>query len=176
LRTQVDLLGDLQRTLSVMEEDLVQLRPRAITNGFGSQEAAFSGGQYQDALLEFTRGGLANPLGLPRSELQRVRYVFTEGQLWRQTWFVLDRTDENLQPQSVLLLDNLDAVRVGFLAAVNTGVTPDFYALTSNSGYWESDWNSQQVAADQVAPLPVAVTVTLSSAEFGQVQRVFELP
>jgi general secretion pathway protein J len=177
MQVQVRQLSDIQRALNILEEDLLQVRPRAITNGFGSQEAAFRGGVFQDALLEFTRGGFGNPQGLARSELQRVRYVLADGRLWRQSWPVLDRVAENQPPQSVLLLENVAAVQPGFLRVpAPNGVPPDFYSLGASNAYWDSDWNSQQLAADAVAPLPVAVNLVLTLTDFGEVRRVFELP
>jgi general secretion pathway protein J len=177
MQVQVQRLSDVQRTLDIMAEDLLQIRPRAITNGFGSQEAALRGGAYQDVLLELTRGGLANPVALPRSELQRVRYVFEDGRLWRQSWPVLDRTDENQSPQSALLLEQVTEFSFSFLSATAGGsAAPDYYGLESNAGYWENDWNSVQIATGEVTPLPVAIKASFTVAEFGVVERVFELP
>lgn len=177
LQGRVRQLSDLQRTLNIMEEDLLQIRPRAITNGFNSREAALRGGMYQDVLLEFTRGGLDNPLQIRRSELQRVRYVLDAGNFWRQSWTVLDRADVDLEPQSVLLLENVDAVELEFLPQrLTTNMPPDYYMLASNSAYWEQDFNSMSIGASEVAQLPMAVRVNLSVTDFGQVERVFELP
>ncbi len=177
MQSQVQQLNDMQRTFDIMTEDLIQVRSRAITNGFGSNEPALHGGAFGNVLLETTRGGLANPLALPRSELQRVRYVLEDNKLWRQTWPVLDRTDENAPPQSALLLEGVEDVSFVFLAATAGGsASPDLYALGSNSGYWENDWNSMQIALDEVAPLPVAIKVLMTIESFGAVEKVFELP
>jgi general secretion pathway protein J len=177
IQTQVQRLSDVQRTLDIMSEDLLQIRARAITNGFDSQEPALHGGAYQDVLLELTRGGLANPLALPRSELQRVRYVFEDGKLWRQSWPVLDRTDENQAPQSALLLEQVTEVSFTFLSATAGGsAPPDYYGLESNAGYWENEWNSVQIATDEVVKLPVAIKASFTINDFGVVERIFELP
>jgi hypothetical protein len=103
--------------------------------------------------------------------------VLADGRLWRQSWPVLDRVAENQPPQSVLLLENVAAVQPGFLRVpAPNGVPPDFYSLGASNAYWDSDWNSQQLAADAVAPLPVAVNLVLTLTDFGEVRRVFELP
>jgi general secretion pathway protein J len=177
MQAEVRQLGDLQRALSMLEEDLLQVRPRGITNGQGSQEAVFRGGAYQDVLLEFTRGGLANPQRLARSELQRVRYVLADGMLWRHSWQVLDRVDDNQGLQRVALLDGVTDVQVRFLRQpASTGIQAAFPELLSDTQFWASDWQSMPVAADASAPLPVAVSVAMTVAGFGEVLRVFELP
>jgi general secretion pathway protein J len=177
MQAEVRRLADLQRALNIIEEDLAQVRPRAIVNGYGSDEAAFRGGRYQDVLLEFTRGGVGNPQGLARSELQRVRYVLDAGRLWRQWWTVLDRADENRAPEAVVLLENVETVQLNFLAPAAEGATPlDYYSLTTGAAVWDSDWNSAQLAPDSVAPLPLAVDLRVTLAGFGEVRRVVELP
>lgn len=177
MQDEVRRLGELQRALNIIEEDLAQVIPRAITNGYGSEEAAFRGGFYQSVLLEFTRGGVGNPQGLVRSELQRVRYVLAEGRLWRQWWTVLDRVDETRAPQSVLLIEGVESLQLDFLPPPAVGAAPqDFSSLTASGAYWESDWNSQRLTADTVAPLPLAVDLRLNVTAFGEVRRVIELP
>ena len=57
------------------------------------------------AILTFTRGGWANPAGLPRTELQRVSYVQRADKLVRQHLLELDTTGAvNVQERE--LLDN----------------------------------------------------------------------
>ena len=177
MQSRVQQLSDVQRALDIISDDLVQVRARAITNGFGSQEPAFQGGAYRDVLLELTRGGFANPLALPRSELQRIRYVIDGGALWRQSWPVLDRADENQSPQSALLLEQVTEISFAFLPATAGGsAPPDYYGLASNAGYWENDWSSVQIAADEILPLPVAIRLSVTLENFGNVERIFELP
>lgn len=175
LEAEIRRLGDVQLALNIIEEDLQHARPRAITNGYGSDEPAFTGGGSAQAVLEFTRGGVANLQGLPRSELQRIRYVLEGDALWRQSWPVLDRVDETIAPESVLLLENIEQLGLDFLAAPQRGTQPDYYALTGSAAFWENTWDSQRVAPDAVSPLPVAVNLTLTISEFGEVRRVVEL-
>jgi general secretion pathway protein J len=176
LEAEISRLGAVQQALTIIEEDLQQVRPRAITNGFGADEAAFTGGVQPDAVLEFTRAGLANPLGLARSDLLRVRYVLDNGALWRQSWGVLDRVDDSAATDSVLLLDGIEQFNLGFLAPAQAGVQSAYYNLVANPAFWDIDWDSQRVAPDAVSPLPVAVNLTLTLSGFGEVRRVVELP
>ncbi|HEY0963935.1 MAG TPA: type II secretion system minor pseudopilin GspJ [Pseudomonadales bacterium] len=177
MQREVRRLADLQRALNIVEEDLAQVVPRPIVNGFGSDEPAFRGGRFQDVLLEFTRGGVANPQDLARSELQRVRYVLDDGRLWRQWWNALDRASESQQPQSALLLEDVESADVAFLVPAEPGAAPvDFQQITTGGALWTGDWSSARVGADRVAPLPIAVDLKLRLAEFGEVRRVVELP
>ncbi|MGV3590433.1 MAG: type II secretion system minor pseudopilin GspJ [Gammaproteobacteria bacterium] len=176
MQGEVRRLAELQRALNIVEEDLAQVVPRPIVNGFGSDEPAFRGGRFQNVLLEFTRGGVANPQDLARSELQRVRYVLDDGRLWRQWWLVLDRSSESQAPQSALLLEGVERADVAFLAPAEPGAAPvDFQSLTTGAP-WVNDWSSARIGVDDVAPLPVAVDVKLVLADFGEVRRVVELP
>jgi general secretion pathway protein J len=177
MQDEVRRLADLQRALNIIVEDLGQVVPRASVNSYGNDQPAFRGGRYQDVLLEFTRGGVANPRNLARSELQRVRYVLDGGGLWRQWWTAVDRVGGNVPPQSALLLEGVEEVQLGFLAPAMDGAAPvDFYTLTTSAALWESDWSSARLAPDVVAPLPIAVDLRMTLANFGEVRRVVELP
>jgi general secretion pathway protein J len=177
MQAEVRRLAELQRALNIIEEDLAQVVPRAIVNGYGSDSAAFSGGRYQEALLEFTRGGLGNPQELARSELQRVRYVLDGGNLWRQWWTAVDRADESRAPESALLIEGVASVDVVFLAPPTVGAAPlDYYMLATSAALWDSDWSSARLAPDTVAPLPIAVDLHFTLVDFGEVRRVVEIP
>ena len=177
LESEITEITDIQRTLNILEEDLVQLRARPATGGFGVLLPVFRGGQFEDALLEFTRGGLANPLQQQRSELQHVRFLFSEGRLWRQHWQQLDPADQNLLPDSTLLLDGIESVEVSFLPPPRAGTQrPEFMILGADIAGWEQSWNSMLLAPEVISPLPLAVRITLELQEIGVVERVFELP
>jgi general secretion pathway protein J len=177
MQSEVRQLADLQRALNIIEEDLGQAVPRAIVDGYGNDQPAFRGGRYQDALLEFTRGGVANPQNIVRSELQRVRYVLNEGVLWRQWWTVVDRAGANAAPQSAVLLEGVEDLLLGFLAPPRRGAAPvDYYSLTASAALWDNTWTSAQLARGVVVPLPLAVDLHITLADFGEVRRVVELP
>lgn len=176
MQAEVRRLADLQRALNIIEEDLAQAVPRGGVDAYGSDEDAFRGGRYEDALLEFTRGGLGNPQDLARSELQRVRYVLAGGALWRQWWNTVDRAAATA-PQSALLLEGVEDLQLRFLAQAAEGTAPvDFYTLTTSAALWDNSWTSARVGADTVAPLPLAVDLRMDIAGFGEVRRVVELP
>ncbi len=177
MQEEVRRLADLQRALNIVEEDLGQVVPRASVDSYGNDQPAFRGGRYQDVLLEFTRGGIANPQNLARSELQRVRYVLDGGALWRQWWVAVDRAGVNTAPQSALLLEGVTDLQLGFLAPAMEGAAPvDYYTLTASAALWERDWSSARLAPDVLAPLPIAVDLRITLTDFGEVRRVVELP
>jgi len=177
MQQEVRQLAYLQRALNIIEEDLGQAVPRAIVDAYGNDQPAFRGGRYQDVLLEFTRGGVANPQQLARSDLQRVRYVLKDGVLWRQWWTALDRADANGTPQSAVLLEGVENLQLGFLAPPAEGAAPaDYYSLATSAALWDNAWTSARLAPGLAAPLPLAVNLQFTLADFGEVQRVVELP
>lgn len=176
LASEVQELTELQRALSIIEDDLLQVRLRPVAHGVDYHEPAFVSGDV-DALLEFTRGGVANPLALQRSELQRVRYVLRGDALWRQYWQQPDRVDALQPPQQVLLLEGVTGVALEFLAVPSeSSQAVDLLALQEAGAAWLRYWDSDEPRTALTAPLPMAVRLTLTTSQFAQVQRVYELP
>ena len=175
LETEVYELTELQRALHVMEDDLSQVRLRPVRHGVDYHEPAFT--SENGALLEFTRSGVANPLHLQRSEMQRVRYMLRDGKLWRQYWAQVDRIDFLQPPQEVLLLSGVDNAELEFLVAPSgNSASMDMLTLQEAGANWLRNWNSDEPLNALTAPLPLAVRITLSTSAFSQVQRVYELP
>lgn len=95
-------LTDAQRAIEIIGRDIDQMTYRPVRDTYGDATEAVllgSGG----GLLEFTRLGWRNPLGDPRSDLQRVAYAWRDGGLYRLFWRVLDRAPES-EPVAQLLL------------------------------------------------------------------------
>lgn len=167
---------DLQRAFNLLEEDLIQVRLRAVNHGVGYREAALRGGVGEDVLMELTRGGLANPLRQQRSELLRVRYVLRGQQLWRQHWFNLDRLNAVAEPQEVMLLDDVRAVHVRFLSPLLQNQDVAALAFGDDSYLWGDHWNSDDTQTALTGALPLAVRIDIDISGLGSVQRVYELP
>lgn len=175
MQEEVTALTDLQRAFAIMEEDLTQVRQRPLLLGVGYHEAAFTSGNQGGVLLTFTRGGVSNPQLLPRSDLQRVRYVVRDGSLWRQHWPQLDRTAVEQQPQQVLLLAGIDAVQIEYLQAPAAGTPLSLAQLQASGGAWQPVWDSDAPAHALSESLPLAVRITIKSQPYAQVQRVYDL-
>ena len=105
-------LYELQRTIQLMERDLLQLSNRTIRNEFGDSQASLMTGVAGG--LEFSRLGWRNPLGIARSEVQRMRYALVDGELHRDFWQVLDRAEDSL-PRTQLLLKDVEMMELNFL-------------------------------------------------------------
>ncbi len=99
-------MAEVQRALLVIDRDFAQVVLRPVRDDYGSKEPAFVAGK-GEYLVEFTRGGWRNPLGLRRSELQRVAYWLDEdGRLMRRYWLMLDRTPDS-EPVDQILFENV---------------------------------------------------------------------
>ncbi len=176
MATQVATLTQLQRAFSIIEDDLNQVRLRPLSLGLSYHEAAFVTPPDAGTLLAFTRGGVANPRQLARSDLQRVRYELRGNDLWRLHWPQLDRTQVQQKPQQVLLLQGVSRAGFEFLPATPVGSLVTLSSLQADAAYWLGSWNSDEPQHALTAPLPIAVRITLTTQQYGQVQRVIELP
>lgn len=154
VQAQAARLTALQRTFTIIQQDLSQSIDRSIRDRFGDSVAPM---RTDVAGLEWTRGGQPNPLGLPRTTLQRVGYAVEDGTLLRRQWLALDQPYEPQIRYSELLTD-VEALEYRFLGADNE---------------WVEDWPP----ADPNAPLlPRAVEVRLELADLGSIHRMFLLP
>ena len=155
-------LAELQTTFMVMERDIEQAVGRAVRDELGDEQPALQGGGVGITVLTLTRTGWRNPLGLARSDLQRVSYGFDNQQLSRAGWSNLDRGPGNV-PYTEVLLNGVSAVEVRFL-------TQDRQWL----GYWppEADGGQQQ----NTAVLPRAIEISVDADGWGRITRLFRVP
>ncbi|MDC3332886.1 type II secretion system minor pseudopilin GspJ, partial [bacterium] len=133
---------------------------RTIKDEYDDSQPAFEGGAFNDYILRLTRSGWANPRGLPRGEVQRVRYTLEGRELWRESWSVLDRVDSESSLQRTLLINSVEEMKVLFLK-------PDA-SITPLGGEWVEEWNN-------ATQLPMAVDVVLEIEKFGRVRRVLNI-
>jgi len=159
---QAARLNAVQQALRVMEQDFELMQPRPVRDPLGNG--------YENAvtlsptgLLTFTRGGWANPAGLPRSELQRVSYLLRDGKLIRRDLAVLDATAA-LPYEERELLDQVEALSFRYM---DGGLT------------WQNNWPTQILLLgppqDLLRARPVAIEVTLQLKDWGKLLRVFEI-
>ena len=181
VETQSARLSALQQTVRVIEQDLELMQPRPardlLGNGYDAplvvsqnaqsgaamQPAGSMAGQQGPALLTFTRGGWANPAGVPRSELQRVSYLLRDGKLIRQHLPVLDTTAATTIVERELL-DQVEALSFRFM---------------DESLSWSATWPTSPMHSLPPAALlrarPVAVEVTLRLRDLGVLTRIVEV-
>jgi general secretion pathway protein J len=115
-------------------------------------------------LVTLTRGSWTNPVGLPRSELQRVSYSIENGALVRSYWPVLDATTP-VAPVKRTLVDHVKRLTLRYMDA---------------GRQWQSAWPPGSLGAAPVNQTlrlrPVAVEVTLELEDWGVVLRYIEVP
>lgn len=156
---QSERLGEVQRAVAVLERDLESAIVRNPMGEFSPEgERPFSSGD--GWLFQLTHKGVPNPLGLARSDLQRVAWSYTGGDLVRVTWPQLDVPLGAEQPPSQRVLSGVSEVEASFLDA---------------QGQWLTQWPAEQ-GGPAVASLPRAVQVRITLSDWGLVRRVVLLP
>ncbi|MGB8325947.1 MAG: type II secretion system minor pseudopilin GspJ [Steroidobacteraceae bacterium] len=155
-------LNALQTAVRVLVQDFSQVAPRPVRDPVGSSSEPVLRTDAA-AIVVFTRMGWANPAGVQRSALQRVRYVLEDHVLRREHWRVLDATLDS-QPVRRDLLDRVQAIKLRFMDGARE---------------WRADWPPAGVTPGNAAALrtlPLAVEITLDLEDYGTVMRVVEVP
>jgi general secretion pathway protein J len=172
-------LSAIQQAMRVMEQDIELMQPRPARDPLGngyeaalvvSQNAASDNSATSTdsaaqgvALLSFTRGGWANPAGLPRSELQRVSYLLRDGKLIRQHLPVMDTTAATSVVERELL-DKVDALSFEYMDEAfswsRTWPTPGMMMSTP-----QELWRAR----------PIAIRIVLSLKDTGVLTRIIEV-
>jgi general secretion pathway protein J len=163
---------EVSRAWMIITRDLRQFTNRPVRDEFGELEPALQGGPVARFALSLTRGGWHNPNALLRSNLQRVNYRVEDNALWRDSYPVLDRAGDT-EPASVILLSDVDDLRLLFLGSVDTaGGT----GINLDTRQWPDNWvvDTSQPGAT-LAP-PAALQVTLQLADWGEMTRLYVLP
>ncbi|QSP93954.1 type II secretion system minor pseudopilin GspJ [Marinobacter salinisoli] len=156
---------NLQRTILLLERDLTQLVNRPSRDVYGDFQASLTTRQ-EDFALVLTRQGWRNPLGIRRSELQRVAWEYTGDELRRRFWPTVDQGQEDAGTE-VLLLEDVKAFDV---------------RLMGEDRAWRAEWPTDEILAglDPSArpdiPLPIGIEITLEHERFGRLVRTFVLP
>jgi general secretion pathway protein J len=185
IRQHQEKLLALETAMRVIEQDFVQLAPRPVRQPVGdgwlpclqgnpssdsldtpaSSDSTSDSSDTSAPLVTLTRNGWSNPTGVPRSELQRVAYVFDNGTLVREHWNVLDAT-LSATPIKRNLMKHLRGVSFRYLQPA-----------THN---WVDTWPSGGAPAGGVGDSyyrlrPMAVEVTLDTKDWGKLVRIFEI-
>jgi general secretion pathway protein J len=181
IEAQSERLSKLQQAFRIIEQDIELIQPRPVRDLAGNgylgavyvdlNALAVGGGATPGATaapngvvqLSFTRGGYANPAGLPRSELQRVSYLVRDGRLIRQQVPVLDATPATT-PEERELIDQVEVLGLRYM---------------DESQVWSDPWPTaplqRQSPAVQLRARPIAIEVTLKLKDYGVLSRIFEV-
>jgi general secretion pathway protein J len=156
---EAESLGQLQKIYLLMQRDFEQVVPRAVRDEYGEELPPLAGTE----MLQLTRGGWNNPLGHPRSTLQRIGYAYNDEQLVRYTWAVLDRAQDSVPLEQPLTAD------ITFMAV----------RYLDDKGEWKTNWPDQTAAINAATPppsLPKALEITLEHKHFGVLVWLFRMP
>ncbi len=167
VQSHAERMAEVQRAVWWMEQDLIQLAPRGVKDGFGSSLSAY---EYRaDLGLELTR---IAQLPTPRASggLLRVGYQLKDETLYRLTWPVIDRAPDS-KPRTMPIL---------------TGVKRFGVRILNEKGQWVTSWpnevdvgrvpfsvGGEENAAPKKIPLPKMTEVTLELDDLGILKRLF---
>jgi general secretion pathway protein J len=152
----------IQRAMTRLTQDFAQLEPRPIRDATATvvnPALMFSAGATG---VELTRAGWTNPAGVSRSTLQRVSYRFSDGKLYRIYWTVLDRTLNSAEVK-VELIDKVTTFNLRFM---------------DRNHQWQTSWPASSTGGAGAAlarALPLAVEITLTLEDWGELKRVLEV-
>jgi general secretion pathway protein J len=168
LRDSGERISEINRAWVLISRDIGAFAPRPIRNEFGARESALFGGEAAGRSLVFTRSGWHNPGRYTRSNLQRLRYVFEDNTLWRESYPVLDRTNET-EAQRVALITGVESFEMAFL-----GPATELRGDSLDTDEWPNNWGINN-DNNQVAP-PEAVELRLELEDWGEVRWLYDLP
>ncbi len=151
-------LQQLQLAFGWLRRDIEQAAPRPVRDRSGDWQPALTGDDQATTLLALTRDGRDDPLGLPRSALERLSYQLRNGRLLRLSWPVLDGAAAT-GAQTSVLLTHVRNLHIRFLNADNR---------------WLEHWPASSEAPRNL--LPRAIEVRLTLAGWGRLRRLFLLP
>lgn len=165
---------EINRAWMIISRDLDQFVVRPVRDEFGDLEPALTGGPAARFNLSLTRAGWHNPVGLPRSGLQRVNYRLEDEVLWRDSYAVLDRAGDT-QAQEVKLLEGVEAMDLLFLESLSA-VQPATEGTELETRNWPESWIGDTSQPGTAVPAPAAVEISLRLADWGEMRRLYALP
>lgn len=145
-------LSKLQMALLLLSRDVEQTVNRPVMLASGRSDKEFIG---LPTAFTFTHAGLADTAGtVTRSGLQRTRYEWHDGALWRMTWHVLDQAPSS-QPYARRLLDDVTSARFEYL---------------DKDGHFHGRWPVEGRSSEI---LPRAVRIYLTIADWGTISQLY---
>lgn len=160
---QEKVMFDSIRLWQWIERDMEQLVDRVVRDELGEYEFSL---KLEGGELNFTKAGWTNPLGINRSELQRVRYQFDEDEsvLKRTFWRVLDR-EQDVET----LVQEFEGVTSFSINILNTDVD------------WTDSWppvsdGTLPGEEEKAIDMPWVVQINMATEGLGLVSRMFAVP
>ena len=168
-RDSMQRLRQVQLAMDIISRDFAQLEPRPVRDGLGAEiSPALLAGPDNVPPIQFTRGGWGNPLGTTRSTEERVAYSLEDGKLVRSWWPELDGQAQ-VQPAKEVLLADVSSIK--------------FQYMDPASKSFQDIWPPTQTtpASTRINPaltgaiLPVAVSITVTLKDLGDITRIVEV-
>lgn len=160
LTERMDRLQSIQRTMSYLSTELMQVAPRSIRADLGQNQEALKSSFGDEFALQLTHSGWPNSAGVPRSTQQRTAYRIEDDELIRYHWNVLDRTVNNI-PVATVMLEGIESLTFRFLL---------------QNGDWVEQWPPISVqAGSNSTMLPRAVSIVLVLPDEGELTRIVEV-
>lgn len=141
-------LRSLQRALDILQRDLWQAVPQPLPDDPSRRQALIG----RDDRLRLLRGGAANPLGQPRSELLWVSHQWEDGEWWREF-----RNPDDGSARRQRLLQGVALLRLGYIDA---------------RGMRHDSWP----ASGGALALPAALDLVIDAPGYPELRRVILLP
>ena len=173
-RDSMQRLRQVQLAMDIMSRDFAQLEPRPVRDGLGAEiSPALLAGPDNVPPIQFTRGGWGNPLGTTRSTEERVAYSLEDGKLMRSWWPELDGQAQ-VQPVKETLLADVSSIRFQYMDKVSKSFQ-DIWppARTAIPGTGTATGPQKFMQSDAV--LPVAVNITVTLKDLGDITRIVEV-
>lgn len=155
-------IQQFDRSWLMLENDIRNAMAYAHGSEFGEIIPCMQVSYGDEYALIFMRGGRANPLAFPRSELARVGYRLVENVLWRDTWYDPYNPDIDYARQQKIM-ENVEDIKVRVLPPNAKGV---------KEGPWLEDWPS---GVGSPETLPLALEITIEVEGRGELTRLFSL-
>jgi len=160
---QEKVMFDSIRLWQWIERDMEQLVDRTVRDELGEYEFSL---KLDDAELNFTKAGWINPLGINRSELQRVRYQYDEEEavLKRTFWRVLDKEQD-----VVAVVQEFEGVSSFSINVLDTDVE------------WTDSWppvsdGTLPGEKESIVDMPWVIQINMATKGLGLVSRLFAVP
>ncbi|ABD82829.1 type II secretion system minor pseudopilin GspJ [Saccharophagus degradans] len=151
----------IDRFWLALEMDLKNALGYSMTTPYGDSYPAMVVDKSENYWLMFLRGGKANPMLFPRTEITRVGYRYEENTIWRDSWV----NPANPDPDEAFAQKMLEGVS----EIIGEVLPPQARSIDNNA--WLERWPPQ----GQPQLLPVAIKITVILEDEREIYRIFNL-
>ena len=158
LTTQQNSFNQLNQIMTQLQREIQAIVPRPVHDKYNEMIPALKLETANTISFSFTRSGIANPLELPKSSLQRIDYFFNGKTLKKQTWLTIDRNNSADYREEIISSD-LKTFKIEVMGF---------------NGMWYQQWPLNK--KDSLDILPKAIRFSFSTPIAENMTRIVELP